>query len=105
MNDDEIKLPVEPWSQTDSRDWLTAFPLPVEFTWIDRDRVERAVLPSHRNLKGGYGKWLAETPYFPGLFELCHGILQRAPNTQPLTPEWIAEELQKYRAPKQDTFL
>lgn len=102
---DDLQLPLEQWTQSDTREWLTAFPLPVEFRWVDRDDVERAVLPSHRTLKGGYGKWLHETPYFPGLFELCHGILQRTPRDQPLTPEWLAEELQKYRAPTQEKFL
>lgn len=104
MNDDII-FPVEPWTQADTRAWLSAFPLPVEFSWIDRDKIERSVLPSHRHLKGGYGKWLQETPYFPGLFELCHGILARVPSDQPLSPEWLAAELQKFRAPKQEAFL
>ncbi len=34
---------------------------------------------------------------FPGLFELIHRILARAPSDQPLTIEWLIDELNKYR--------
>lgn len=80
------------WTHADTRAWLTRYPLPADFTWPDRDAVVRAVLPSNR-LSGGYGKWLHETPYFPGLFELVHTILARAPDDQQLSPEWLAREL------------
>lgn len=85
-----------PWDDIASEGWLTEYPLPIEFTWPDRYGHERRVLPTYK-LKGGYGKWLAETPYFPGLFELCHRILARAPANQVLTPEWLVAELNKYR--------
>jgi hypothetical protein len=100
-------LGVVPWSQSDTRAWLTKYPLPVDFEWKDRDGVTRAVLPSHRHntLKGGYGKWLAETPYFPGLFELAHDILLRAPTDVVLNGKWLAAQLKAYRPPEQQTFL
>jgi hypothetical protein len=89
-------LGVPPWTAVQTEGWLTEYPLPVTFTWPDRYGKERPPVPSYR-LKGGYGKWLRETPYFPGLFELCHEILQRAPEDVLLTPEWLADELRAHR--------
>jgi hypothetical protein len=91
-----VPFTVPPWDDIATEGWLTEYPLPADFTWQDRYGRERAVLPSYR-IKGGYGKWLAETPYFPGLFELIHKILARAPSDQPLTAEWLVAELDEYR--------
>ncbi len=91
-----VPWPVPPWDAVNTEGWLTEFPLPPDFYWPDRYGKERSPMPSYR-IKGGYGKWLAETPYFPGLFELIHRILARAPSDQPLTIEWLIDELNKYR--------
>jgi hypothetical protein len=93
------------WTHTHTRAWLSAYPLPADFTWPDRDGQTRPVLPSHRSLSGGYGKWLHETPYFPGLFELAHEILRRAPADAVLTPEWLANELKLTREINTKTLL
>jgi hypothetical protein len=87
---------VPPWSEIQTEGWLTEYPLPVDFTWPDRYGRQRSPLPTYR-IKGGYGKWLHETPYFPGLFELIHGIIARAPSDTVLTIEWLVEELNKFR--------
>lgn len=84
------------WSEIQTEGWLTEFPLPADFTWADRYGVERPVLPKYK-ISGGYGKWLHETPYFPGLFEHIHAIIARASAEQELTPEWIVEQLAAYR--------
>lgn len=103
-NDPLVPFSVEPWSQADTRAFLTKFPLPSEFTWPNRDGIEKPVLPSYR-ITGGYGKWLHETPNFPGLFELVHGIIARAPFGFVITPTWLAAELQKFRATGSQTSL
>lgn len=90
-----IDLPV--WTEIQTEGWLTEYPLPADFTWTDRYGTERPVLPKYR-ISGGYGKWLHETPYFPGLFEHIHEIIARAPAEQELTPEWIVEKLAAYRS-------
>lgn len=54
--------------------YLNANPLPVTFKWTHRDGGDRTVQPSHKSVTG-YGKWLRETPYFQGLFELIHDVL------------------------------
>jgi hypothetical protein len=50
-------------------------------------------------VKGGYGKWLWETPYFPGLFELIHEILFNAMNLPP--PDVLAETLRRILAERE----
>lgn len=100
-----VPFTVPPWTDMQTEGWLNEYPLPVDFRWRDRYGIDRLVLPTYR-VKGGYGKWLHETPYFPGLFELCHHILARAPNDQILTPEWLATELDKRRPQgEQQAFL
>ncbi len=83
-------VPVE-WTPEDTQEFLTANPLPSDFTWDHRDGGKRPVVPSHSYLKGGYGKWLRETPYFQGLFELCHDVLLHA--KQVGDGEWLAGQL------------
>lgn len=61
-----------PWTKAASQRWLSLNPLPASFQHADRHGVVRPVQPSHAQ---DYGKWLAETPYFPGLFEEIHDIL------------------------------
>ena len=85
------------WTLDDTQAYLTANPLPSDFTWRHRDfpaHLPQPVHPSHKNLKGGYGKWLRETPYFPGLFERVHGIILDAGDDLP-DPATIAAELRR----------
>lgn len=72
--------------------YLNENPLPSSFRWEHRDGGQRAVQPSHRAITG-YGKWLRETPYFKGLFELIHSILANVAEVE--GPEWLAEEIAK----------
>jgi hypothetical protein len=44
----------------------------------------------------GYGKWLRETPYFPGLFELCHDLLDQ--ESEIGDAGWLAELINALRA-------
>lgn len=81
------------WTADDTMCWLSHMPLPATFAWTHRDGGEHPVMPSHTRLKGGYGKWLRETPYFPGLFEEIHAILARLPDDELITPELLAERL------------
>ena len=74
--------------------YLNSVPLPPAFTWPHRDGGEHAVRPVHAVVIG-YGKWLRETPYFPGLFELIHDLLVAAP--QDLDVAWVPAELQRLR--------
>lgn len=87
---------VPPWSDIQTEGWLTQYPLPVEFMWPDRYGKLRRVLPTYR-ITGGYGKWLHETPYFPGLFEEIHQIIARTPSDVLMTPEWLAAKLDEQR--------
>lgn len=73
---------------------LNAVPLPTAFTWPHRDGGEQAVRPVHGAVIG-YGKWLRETPYFPGLFELAHDLLAAAPAE--FDADWLPTELQRVR--------
>ena len=75
--------------------YLNECPLPDAFKWPHRDGGEREVQPVHKAVIG-YGKWLRETPYFPGLFELIHEILDRAP-ADIGAGEWMADELKALR--------
>jgi hypothetical protein len=94
------------WSREDTQRYLTANPLPSDFTWKHRDDLRgqrRPVVPSYR-IRGGFGKWLRETPYFPGLFELVHEILFHAPYLLP-TPELVARLEEVKRAEDAQTEL
>lgn len=82
---------ISEWSREDTQRYLTANPLPSDFTWNHRDGGRRPVVPVYR-IRGGFGKWLRETPYFPGLFELIHETLFHAPYLLP-TPE-LAKRLE-----------
>ena len=84
------------WTQEHTQEYLKANLLPVDFEWQHRDGGEKPVVPSHSYLKGGYGKWLRETPYFPGLFELVHDVLVRAELLG--DAEWLAGELTAIKA-------
>jgi hypothetical protein len=74
--------------------YLNAVPLASTFTWPHRDGGEHAVRPVHSAVIG-YGKWLRETPYFPGLFELVHEVLSAAADD--VDVEWLPLELQRLR--------
>lgn len=79
--------------------YLNACPLPDTFRWPHRDGGERPVQPSH-SMVDGYGKWIRETPYFPGLFELIHDFIDALPDTPGAIGdgEWLAAELTKLRS-------
>lgn len=72
-----MPMPAQPWTKDDTADYLAANPLPVDFRWKHRDGTLQVVHPSYRT-SGGYGKWLRETPYFPGLFEEIHDVIVEA---------------------------
>jgi hypothetical protein len=105
------------WTEDDVIRWLNDNPLPADFRWtrVDRNRETKAktyspgtvVLPSHRGLL--YGKWLRETPYFPGLFEKVRDVILALPDDAPLpTPEELAERLYQLEAnqlPPDNLFL
>lgn len=99
METDPLLPEFVPWEHGDTRQYLDANPLPVDFLWADQDGAERPVQPRHKSVTG-YGKWLQETPYFPGLFELIHGVLVLCPDLG--DAEWLADELNRRRPPKQE---
>lgn len=84
MADDTFNLapvPAEAWTHEDTKAYLDDHPLPSDFVWNGKHPV-----PVHATLKGGYGKWLAETPNHRGLFPLIHRILGPLPSLpQPRT--------------------
>ena len=84
------------WSLDDTMHYLTANPLPADFHWPHRDFPAARPQPVHpkNRIHYGYGKWLRETPYFPGLFERIHGIIIAAGSDLP-DPETIAAELHR----------
>jgi len=86
------------WSREDTRDFLTIYPLPSDLVWPHRDGGKRPVHPTYR-VSGGYGKWLWETPYFPGLFELIHEILVNARELP--TADLLADELRRILAARE----
>lgn len=96
------------WTKDDTQGYLDANPLPVGFRWPHRDyRHEkdgglRAVQPSHSAVTA-YGKWLRETPYFRGLFDMAHEVLAMSPDLG--DAEWLAGELVKRRERKPATLL
>lgn len=89
------------WSKDDTQAYLKANPLPREFKWLHRDHQAdpeggmRTVQPSHASV-ANYGKWLRETPYFPGLFELVHEVLAGSHDLG--DADWLAEQLNAKRA-------
>ena len=80
--------PPPAWEKADTMAWLSKYPLPPTFMWEGR-----LVRPTYR-IKGGWGKWLAETPYHPGLFELIHEIIVGMGEALP-TPEELQEKLRE----------
>lgn len=86
-----------PWTRDATMRYLNARPLPRTFMWPHRDaddNKDRPVWPVHGSVIG-YGKWLREVPYFPGLFELVHDVLAAAPDE--FNAEWLPFELQRVR--------
>lgn len=90
-----------PWSADDTEEFLNIEPLPAGFKWRLTKTSARAprgelvdVVPAHRDL--AYGKWLRETPYFQGLFELVHQVVVEAGEKLP-SGEEIATRLTALR--------
>lgn len=100
MSDDPQPPPA--WTPDDTERWLSANPLPQDFTWPHRETLEdgapnlQPVLPTYR-LHKGYGFWLRTTPYFPGLFEEVHRVLLGIGEELP-TSDQMAELLKARRA-------
>ena len=63
-----------PWTKDDTVDYLNRYPLPTSFPWPGKDGKLITVSPSY-TIKHGYGKWLHDTPYYPGLFDAIHDTL------------------------------
>lgn len=63
----------KPWADAATVSWLNMHPLPATFRWSVNGQLV-PVRPVHV-LMAGFGTWLRETPYFPGLYEACHGVL------------------------------
>ena len=84
------------WTRDKTMNYLNAYPLPETFRWPHRDGGERPVKPVHA-MVDGYGKWLRETPYFPGLFELIHDLIESLPGADLGDGEWLAERLRALR--------
>lgn len=63
----------KPWTDAATVSWLNMHPLPASFRWSVNGQLV-PVRPVHM-LMTGFGTWLRETPYFPGLYEACHGVL------------------------------
>lgn len=80
------------WTHADTIGYLSANPLPVDFLWRYKDGENAPVRPSYN--VANYGKWLHDTPYFPGLFELIHDLLfsagSRLPDTETLVRQLTA---------------
>jgi hypothetical protein len=102
------------WTDEDVMRWLDDFPLPADFTWTRVDRTKDTkekietpntpVRPAHHGV--AYGKWLRETPYFPGLFERARDIIRAIPEGKTLpTAEQLAEMLKSGTAPGQQVTL
>lgn len=90
------------WTDDDVMRYLDDWPLPADFTWtrvdIAKDTKEKiltpdtAVRPKHHGV--AYGKWLRETPYFPGLFERVRDVIRAIPigvGAKMPTPEELAD--------------
>jgi hypothetical protein len=83
--------PPSSWTHADTMAWLNENPLPIDFHWTHRDAPDgppQLVLPKYRVTS--YGKWLRETPYFPGLFEDIHNLLFHAP-VLPTTDDLVSQ--------------
>lgn len=99
----------EQWTRDVTMRYLNEYPLPETFTWHHRDdadpKKERPVQPVHRAVTA-YGKWLRETPYFQGLFELIHDLLSTLPDSEELGgSDWLAEQIKKRLAREQQEKL
>lgn len=84
---DDIPLPPA-WTHADTMAYLDENPTPVDFTWFHKNKDAHgrpilAVVKPKYTLSGGFGKWLHDTPYFPGLFELIHDLLFHSGATLP----------------------
>lgn len=100
----ELTPTPEPWTPDNTEAYLSQVPLPADFKWMRREHMEEGrerlavVLPTY-SISKGYGFWLRTTPYYPGLFELIHGILRVWPDNLELpSGEQLAERLNLLRS-------
>jgi hypothetical protein len=84
---------ISTWTHADTIEYLRLNPLPPDFLWRHRDGKLAEVKPSYS--VQNFGKWLKETPYFPGLFELIHSILLPSPRLPAIAT--LTAELLKIR--------
>lgn len=102
--------PPPSWTHDDTEAWLTENPLPVHFRWPHRDALangeENLMAPLPKYNLENYGKWLHETPYFPGLFEEIHAVLLQMGAELPDSAEDLARRLDERRRARgrQDKF-
>lgn len=99
--------PAQPaeWTKLDTMAYLTANPLPTDFTWrrsdgrkdADNRGALAAVQPTYA--VADYGKWLHDTPYYQGLFELIHDLLFNAPRLPEIHD--LARQLTAIRAERE----
>lgn len=69
------------WTKADTMEYLARNPLPTDFRWRRGNFKDEAfdtlplvaVQPTYA--VADYGKWLHDTPYFQGLFELVHELI------------------------------
>lgn len=85
----EIPASLRPWTKADTMDYLSANPLPTDFKWRRRDG--ELVSPQPTYAISNYGKWLHDTPYFQGLFELVHELVLAAGSTLPDVETLVAQ--------------
>lgn len=85
------------WTHTDTEEYLRVNPLPADFLWRHRNGENAEVKPTYN--VPNYGKWLHETPYFPGLFELIHDLLFNSGHRLPDTAALVAQldSIRKHR--------
>lgn len=99
----DTPTPLPPsWTHADTEAYLDENPLPVDFQWFHRNKdahgnpLLATVKPTYA-IHGGYGKWLHDTPYFPGLFELIHDLLFHSGATVP-DIETLTAQLERIKA-------
>jgi hypothetical protein len=78
--DEKATTPAQ-WTKADTMEYLSTNPLPQDFAWRHKNGQLTAVQPSYA--VSDYGKWLHDTPYFQGLFELIHDLILAAGSTLP----------------------
>lgn len=90
----ELPPQISAWTKADTIEYLATNPLPIGFRWRHRDGQLAEVRPKYS--VESYGKWLHDTPYFQGLFELVHELIVAAGAKLP-DIDTIAQQLEQIR--------